>query len=210
MKIIILIFFTILFISCGNNKEEQMLYDYQQKIVRAGNFDLKDLDFKIQKIEKIANIKASDSLKSLKFQLADSWRENPEQSFVDTLSFGYVKNALQDAIHDSFESISTLQKKTLTAIKLKDYSYQEHSGVMRLKALDDIKFYTENLDKVRVLEEYYKGLAKNPDSVLSTKYNAIYSMHSPMLNVRQTFDRVYYTNAAQTKFVKEEKNPDEI
>src|SRR5690554_7279391 len=97
-KITLLLIGAILFISCENNKEEQMLYDYQQKNVKSMNFDLKDLDYKVQEIEKVADITAADSIKYLKQELAEYWTKNPEQSLVDTLSFQYVKNVLNKSI----------------------------------------------------------------------------------------------------------------
>lgn len=67
------------------------------------------------------------------------------------------------------------------------------------------KFSIKKLLKVESLEKYYNALANNPDLVLSVKYRATYSLNNPRLdNKNQTYDKVFYTNKDQTKFIKEE------
>jgi hypothetical protein len=204
-KITLLLLVTTLMISCGKNKSEQMLYDYQQKNVKALNFDLADLDFKIQKVEKIADITAADSLKHLKKEFAEYWKKNPKQSLVDTLSFKYVKNVLNESIAQNDTLYKLYQKSVLTAIRIDDYSYELESKRKRDKAMDDMFSYKKTLAEVETLEDYYNRLSENPDSILSTKYKANYSLKNPMLgNTKQTFDKIFYTNASQTEFIKEE------
>ncbi len=205
MKKITLLLLTILTFSCGNNKEEQMLYDYQQKNVKALNFDLKDLDYKVQNIEKVADITAADSIKHLKHELAEYWTKNPEQSLVDTLSFKYVKNVLNESITQQDTLHKLYQQAVLTAIRIDDYSYELESKSKRDKALDEMFTYKKTLSELETLEKYYDKLSEKPDSILSSKYKANYSLKNPILgNAKQTFDKEFYTNAAQTKFVKEE------
>ena len=72
MKKITFLLLIILMYSCGNNKEEQMLYDYQQKNVKTLNFDLKDLDYNVQEIKKVADITAADSIKHLNKNLLNT------------------------------------------------------------------------------------------------------------------------------------------
>lgn len=209
-KITLLLIGATVLVSCGNSKEEQMLYDYQQKNVKSLNFDLKDLDYNAQKVEKVADITAKDSMKILKKEFAEFWKKNPEQSLVDTLSFQYVKNVLNENITQQDTLQKLYQKAVLTAIKIDDYSYRLESERKRDKAIDEMYDYKETLSKIEKLETRYDDYAKNPDDVLSTKYKALYSLKNPMLrNTKQTFDKYFYTNKTQTEFIKEESTTEE-
>jgi PBP1b-binding outer membrane lipoprotein LpoB len=204
-KIILLLLASTFIVSCGKNKSEQMLYDYQQKNVKALNFDLADLDFKIIKVEKVIDITAADSIKHLKKELAEFWTNNPEQSLVDTISFKYVKRVLNETIDSYQHAREIYQESVLAAIRTDNYSRELESKRNRDKAADNWESNSMTLIEIKVLERYYDKLSKKPDSVLSTKYKANYSFKNPMLgNVKQTFEKEYYTNAAQNKFIKEE------
>lgn len=85
-------------VSCSNDKAKKMLYDYQQKDASSLNFDLKDLDFKVQNIKKVVDITASDSMEYLKAELAQYWKKDAEQSLIDTLSFEYMKSVVNKSI----------------------------------------------------------------------------------------------------------------
>lgn len=205
-KITLLLIGVTFMVSCGNNKEEQMLYDYQQKNVKALNFDLKDLEYNVQEIEKVTDITAADSIKHLKQELSEFWTKNPEQSLVDTLSFQYVKKVLNESITQQDTLYKLYQESVLTAIRIDDYSYELESKRKRDDAMDEMFSYKKTLSEVESLEKYYNKLSEKPDSILSSKYKAIYSLKNPMLgNTKQTFDKIFYTNSEQTVFVKEEK-----
>ena len=205
-KITLLLIGSLFLVSCGKNQGEQMLHDYQQKNARALNFDIKDLDFKVLEIEKIGDITSVDSMKIIKREFAEYWTKSPEQSLVDTLSFDYVKGVLNQSISHQDTLSKLYQKSVLTAIEIRDYSYELDSKRKRDKALDEKFSFKETLSKIEDLELYHNALSVKPDSVLSTKYAATYSMNNPMLgNAKQTFDKVYYTNGEQSKFIKEEE-----
>jgi hypothetical protein len=209
-KYILLLLVATLIVSCGKNKREQMLYDYQQQNVKSLNFDLADLDFKIQKIEKVSDIKVADSLKHLKKEFSEYWEKDAEQSLVDTLSFTYVKSVLNEAIAHQDTLYKLYQESVLTAIRLDDYSYRLESKRKRDKAIDEMTSYRKTLGKVESIEKYYNKLSEKPDSILSSKYKAKYSLNNPIMgNAKQTFDKIFYTNASQTEFIKEE-NVEEI
>jgi hypothetical protein len=209
-KIILLLIGTFLMVSCGKNKEEQMLYDYQQKNVKSLNFDLDDLDFKIYKVEKVADITASDSLKILKEELAGYLVENPKQSLIDTLSFKYVKDALNEAMTD-YESITNNYQEAVISASIRGdlsskYKYEEE----RNKAIRDKVDVLSKIYRVEWLENYYNLLAVKPDSILSSKFTAKYSQNNPLLgNTKQTFEKTFYTNSEQTEFVKSESDEKE-
>ncbi|ALJ04366.1 hypothetical protein APS56_04080 [Pseudalgibacter alginicilyticus] len=204
-KSFILLTVAMLLFSCGKSKGEQMLYDYQQKNVKSLNFDLADMNFSINKIEKMSDINASDSLPIIKKEFAEYWNKNPEQSLIDTLSFDYVKKVLTKSIAHQDTMQKLYQEAVLTAIRISDYSYKYESEDKRDKALEKLTDYKIVLNRVNKLEKYYTALSEKPDSILTSKYIANYSINNPMLsNVRQTFDKVLYTNPEQTEFVKEE------
>lgn len=209
-KITLLLLGVSIMVSCGKNKGEQMLYDYQQKNVSALNFDLKDLDFKIKKVEKLSDITASDSMKYLKFEFAEFWTKNPEQSLVDTLTFDYVKNTVKKSIahQDTLQKLH--QKAVLTAIKIDDYSYELESARKRDKAIDEMYDYKETLSKIERIENRYNELSKKPEAILSTKYKAAYSLKNPLLgNTKQSFDKIFYSNKEQSEFIKEDNTNQE-
>lgn len=209
-KIHFLLLATAMIVSCGKNKGEKMLYDYQQKNVSALNFDLEDLDFKILKIEKLLDITASDSMKLLKIELAEYWTNNPDQTLVDTLSFNQVKDAVNQAIAHQDTMLKLYQESVLTAIRINDYLYEYESKTNRDQALKKWGEYKEVHDKIEEIENRYNEFAKNPDAVLSTQYKASYSYKNPIFgNVKQTFHKFFYTNKEQTEFVREESIDEE-
>lgn len=203
-KVLYILILTFIFTSCGKSNGEKMLYDYQQKNAKSMNFDLKDLDFKIEKIEKIANIKASDSAKLLKNDLAELWSENPEQVLIDTLSFGYVKNILSKSIEQNDTLYKLYQESVLKAIKFDDFSWELESKNKRDNALDEKYSLMKTLANVEFIENKFNLYSKKPDSILSVKYFANYSLINPMLSdTKQTFEKFFYTNPTQTEFIKE-------
>jgi hypothetical protein len=209
-KITLLLIGTFLIVSCGKNKEEQMLYDYQQKNAKSLNFELEDLDFKIDKVEKVADIKASDSLKVLKEKLAEFWSKNPEQSLIDTLSFNYVKDVLNKSITQQDTLSKSYQELVLSAIRRNDISSEYSYKRERDKAMDEKLSNQKTLVEIKSLEKYYNMLANKPDSILSSKFTAKYSQNNPLLgNTKQTFEKTFYTNSKQTEFMKSESTEKE-
>lgn len=182
-----------------------MLYDYQQKNVRNLNFDLKDLDFKILKVEKVADVKAADSAKYFKQEFAKYWEKNPDETLIDTLSFDFINNTLDKNITHQDTLIKLYEESVLTAIRIGDYSYELESDRKRNQASDKMQSLLKTRSEIRKIEYQYNKLASNPDSILSTKYRAYYSMINPLLSdIKQTFDAYFYTDNTQSKFIKEE------
>jgi len=206
-KTITILMLVLLSISC-KNKAEQMLFDYQQKNVSSLNFDLDDLDFKINKIEKIADITAQDSMKLSKVKLAQYWTKEPSESVIDTISFAHMKVAFRDIITQREKLLDVYKKAYEESLKWDDwkgYSLQQEYSEGRMNTAKDLNQDNIMLSEIISLEAYYSKLAENPDSVLSSKYKANYSVKNPMLgNTKQTFNKIFYTNATQTEFIKEE------
>ena len=205
MKNIILLLSVILLISCGKSQGEKMLYDYQQRNAKSLNFDLKDLDFKVLDVQKISEIKAADSAKFYKRKFAEYWTANPDSVLIDTLRFDFVKNLLDENIKHQDTLSKLYQESVLTAIRINDISYEYDSKRKRNEAIDEKHSLKKSLLEIEQIEQNYNDFAKKPDSILSIKYRAKYTMINPLMsNIKQTFDKYFYTDAAHTKFVKEE------
>jgi hypothetical protein len=190
--------------ACGKNKAEQMLYDYQAENVKAMNFALEDLDFEIGQIEKIGVVTAADSASYYKQQFAELWTGDPvkAEAIADTLSFEYVKEALESAIATQDTLKNLYQEALIAASAGGRYSSESKYRRQRNKAIEDRLSYEKSLSQVKTVEVYYDSFRQNPDSVLSAKYEATYSSLNPLLNnAKQTYNKVFYTNAEQTKFV---------
>ncbi len=206
MRKILVMAMVVLAVSCGYNKEEQMLCNYVQKGMKENlNVELSDLNFKIKNIKKVGSITGADSMKILKLEFANLWKSNPSQELIDTLSFKYVKKflnksiTLQDTLYEGY------QKLVLLSIKTGNYAGKYKYKQERNKAMQEKVKYEKSLIDVEGIEEKYNMYAKLKDSVLSEKYEATYSLTNPLLKVKQSFDKVFYTNAKGDEFVREEK-----
>ncbi len=204
-KVTLLLIGTILIVSCGKNKEEQMLYDFQQKNAKVLNFDLDDLDFRIISIEKVADIKSSDSMKVLKQKLAEYWMKKPKQTLIDTISFKYVKDVLDKLITQQDTLYKGYQELVMSAIRRGDISSEYKYKRERKKIMKEKLSNQKTLVEIENLEKLYTQLAVNPDSIIASKFKAKYSQKNPLLgNAKQTFEKIFYTNSQQTEFVKSE------
>jgi hypothetical protein len=190
--------------ACGKNKAEQMLYDYQAENAKAMNFAIEDLDFDIKQIEKIGVVTAADSVSYYKQQLAEYWVGDPvrAKAIADTISFEYVKGALESAIATQDTMVNLYQEALLEVAGTSSYSLEREYERKRNKASDEWLSLQKTLSKINILEIYFDSFSQKPDSVLSAKYEATYSSLNPLLNnAKQTYNKVFYTNAEQTKFV---------
>jgi len=185
--------FTIVLASCGKSKEEQLLYDYQSDNVKSGlNMNVEDLNFEIHEIKEVGKITALDSANMYKEKLAKLWfGEDASKEQLDTISYDYVITRL-DTMRSQAQSI------ILSNIRLgQDWENYEWKK-KRDDATDayvEAKFYKTRDSSFRV----------KPDSILSIKYQANYSINNPMLNnSKQTFDKYFYSNPEKTKFIREE------
>ncbi|MBE7691329.1 hypothetical protein [Tenacibaculum piscium] len=201
-KIITVIAVSILLTSCGQSKEEKMLKNYLGKgMLETIKVNIDDTDFKVISIEEIGKIKGKDSLGILKNKLATFWVKNPKQSLIDTLSFKYVKKLLEKSIEQDKQIHKAYQESVLLAIKIDDYAYELDSKSKRDDALDKMLVNQKSLIRVEGLEKKHNSYSKIPEKTLSTKYKANYSITNPMLKVKQTFDKIYYTNDLGTEFL---------
>jgi hypothetical protein len=174
--------------------------------VKALNFELEDLEFEIESVERTQSIIASDSMALTRYRLAELWENNPNQTLVDTISFEFVKSELNTVIVDKDTLQKMCSRSILKAVEFGDAVWRMESEIARDKARKERNEFRILLTEVELLEAYFNALAEKPDSVLSVKYVSKYRIKNPLLgNAVQTFNKVFYSNAAETSFVKEEE-----
>ena len=196
MKTIKLLLLSLIVLSCGNSKEEQMLTDYVSKGIKNFNINITDTDFKIKSVVKITDIQSNDSLdyvteyfQKKKLEKINYFKENIAQT-QDLLK--YDEEQLEK---ETYENIKNIYLERIEEKKISIESYGKYIDLYN----GDCK--GTFLELVLIKINAYK---KNPDSILSTKYQVKYSMTNPLLNIKQTFDKVLYTDSGQIKFIKEE------
>lgn len=192
-KTILLFSISLLIFSCGKSPEEQMLTDYIGKGMKETiNVNIEDTDFEIKSIEKLGEVKATDSLKYYKDKLTTFWigSDAPQQE-KDTLTFTHVMKEVE-------KTIESQNKLILAYIK----ADQEYNTYEPKREREKWRGYQKDLIWWNLMNSKY---SKNPDKVLSHKYKATHTMTNPVLKVKQTFDKIYYTNSEGTVIIKSEE-----
>ncbi|MBW2961309.1 hypothetical protein [Mesonia aestuariivivens] len=192
-KLLLIATISTLLISCGRSHEEELLYNYQKdKIKENINMNIDDLNFEISEINKVEEITAKDSLKFYRDKLVNLWLgEDAEKNKKDTLTYDYVLGQL-DTLRSRYQGIVLANIKADRAYE--NYEWEKKRDQM-IDAIYDVKIWKNKSDSYQ----------KSPEKVVSTKYKASYSINNPMLNdSKQTFDKFYYTNTEDNKFIKEE------
>jgi hypothetical protein len=192
-KFLLIVGVAILAVSCGKSNGEQMLYNYQQDNVKNGlNMELEDLEFEIKEVKEVGKITAADSARIYEEKLPLMWfGDDVTKEESDTLSFDYVLTKL-DAMKKSYQEI------IIANIKLGE-EYKNYEWTKKRDNATDAYF------EVLEWELAKNSFQKKPDSILSIKYQATYSINNPMLNnSRQTFDKYYYSDPENSNFIKEE------
>ena len=186
--LLLLLLITVL-TSCKKTKEEQLVFDYEAKSLKdALKIDINDTDFKINNVEQIGFIKSIDSVNYYKDKLATLWLgENTPQETKDTLTYKYVAGVLDKGVKSYSNIIMSYLKADM-----------EH---MTYDAKRKRKNYRELQSKVFYWSIKNNTYSKNKDSILAYKYKANTTMTSPVLKMKQTFDKVYYTDASGTNIV---------
>jgi hypothetical protein len=187
-KITLLLIATTLILSCTKNKEEQILYEYQKQKLANINFNINDLDFNIESLTKINEIKSKDSMAFFKNKLITYYKTSDKEK--ETITFDYVIKQL-DTLINSYQELILLRAKAGNSYL--NYEDKESRN----------KFIEEKVH-VESWKAQYNEYNKNPELILSTKYQAKYTILNPLMgNAKQTFEKYFYTNANQTKFIKE-------
>lgn len=203
-KVIAIITISLLIISCGKSKEEQMMYDYNKSsYLKNLNTNIDNRDFKIVSIDKIKDITANDSMRYYKKKFTEYWISNPSKELIDTLSFAYVKDVLKKSIKQKDTLMKLYQEAVLTAIKFSNVSYEYESKRKRDKATDDLFDYKKRLAEIEAIEKRYNNLSKSPNDVLSVKYKGTYDIKAAA--GLMTYTKYYYTNKQGTEFIESEK-----
>jgi hypothetical protein len=174
-KITLLLALSILLISCGKSKEEQMIYDFQNNIsLKKISVDLKDTDFKIISIEKVKNIIANDSLKIKKkylkketikviasvesnIEFYKSVGENTDK-FNESLKQYKNNNYKNTYLESTFNLIQEYKKDTLKILSIKyKVTYSMTNPILKAKQTFTKNYYTNTtFDKFVKSEEVKK------------------------------------------------------
>jgi|TARA_B110000879_G_C10871778_1_gene393277 hypothetical protein len=180
--------FIMTLLSCGENKEEQMLSNYMNdNTIKTLNISAKDLGFKIINLKKVSEVTAKDSLVLMRNQFGDFAKTISEDSLFISEKEG--------------EKLIYETKKAKTRNKTSKKLQQDIIDLIQ-EQIDTKKKYAEprkiefNKMSLRISE-----LEMNTNEVLSHKYEVTYSMDMPDTNVTNTFRGYAYTNFDNTKFV---------
>ncbi len=194
---LITIVFNLLF-SCSRYSKEQMLYDYVKKTsFEKLNVNIDHLDFNILLLMKISNITAKDSLILMQKYFDIKKKEKidyftQQLELYKNLNMGYaytIKNTKNQSINDMHQDFTDNIEENIKRIQNCINLYNgDCKGTFLEPVLSKIKRYK-----------------MNPDKVLSSKYEANYTLTDPTLNATETFNYYYYTNLHNTSFIKDEK-----
>lgn len=190
-----------LLISCGYNRQEQMLYDYvndgTQKVINA---EAKNLGFKVKEIKKIKEITSNDSLSILENRLSDVKKELLPEIKESLVTARHLKetteNNLKEAMKFSTQEAKDFVVQLQATLEDTDKKIEEYQKLE--KAYDSDFAGTEYEEAYKRIQEY-KTLN---NAKLSDVYKASYTIKNPILgNIEQTVTKIYYTNREGTKFI---------
>lgn len=162
MKKYLLILGTMILISCGKNKGEQMLYKYQQENFKSLNIDLKDLDFKIKKVERVGDITASDSLRIIEenFLPAKFWEnvtDSTDEAKLTTIRYIGIGKGMSESTIENLLKIGKQYirlSKSPDAILSSKYraTYTLKNPILNITQTFDDIFYT-NIDQTEFVRK---------------------------------------------------------
>lgn len=191
--IIPLLVITLTTISCQKSKEEILIADYAQTLGSAKM----DLNFKLQRLEKIKDITANDSALILTLTFEEKKKIKLEQlseSLNDSTMLKFYKEQLELAKKN--KALNSLVESYTSNIK------SEREAIQQTK--NYIELYNGDC-KGTFLEPLYisiKEYETSPEKLLATEYNVTYSIENPLLNnVKQEINGVFVLNADRTKVI---------
>ena len=186
---------SLLFISCGGySQEKQMLYDYENKGVQEFlSTELSELDFQILKVEIVDSVIAMDSLTYFfdvfKSEFEDALPEIDENSYDKLIETYDVNYKGYDSLVGVYEKINDSYGRN----KVLEFSEQR----------DTYKAYRDKVVGLKNRFDYFMDMGSN---TLAYKFKGTYSLKNPLLNnLVQTHEKLYFTNAEGTKFIKTEE-----
>jgi len=205
MKYLSFVFLSVVFLSCGFNKEEQLLYDFKKANLKANHFLIDELDFSIEEMVRVEDVTGLDSMKFYKNVFFGITTENT--SFVPNaeLTFEEVKDYLNKIILLSDTLKQQYQKSVIDAMVSNCYSCELEAKRKRNKAIDqgiDSKIAVRKIEKAEISHNKF---AENTSMIYALKYKATYSYNNPMLlGARQTFTSYFIVDSGSTMILKEE------
>ena len=189
-KITLLAALCLTIISCNKSNEEKMFIDFKTaEIQKTLKTTPNELNFKIESIEKVKVIKASDSIQFLKKKLSEIYQATGEE---EKLTYDYAIKQV-DTLISSVQGLIELRVKG-------GRSYENY---------EDIEFRNKWIQKKSELEYWkarYDNYSKNKDKILSTEFKVNYTINNPILKINQNFISQIYSDNDNKKIIKEIKN----
>ncbi|OCB76146.1 hypothetical protein [Flavobacterium crassostreae] len=177
-----------LIVSCGKSNEEKLFTEFKSKELQTSlKTTPEELNFKIELIEEVKEIKASDSIKYLHDKLVEVFK--PEENEKDTLTYDF-------AIKEVDKLITLTQELILLRAKA-GRSYENYESKEQRNELIKQKVYLESWK--RESENY----SKNSKEILAKEYAVKYFIDNPLLKVKQNISSKVFSNKDNTKIVKE-------
>lgn len=178
----------LLFIISCSNKQKELIYQYEaEQIKEFLNVDIGDLSFKIESAEVHDTIFGKDSLDYHFNEFRTSYKDALEtinESSYDTLIQNYT------ALHKLYDSI-------YKAAPDEDKHYYDDFE-------EKASAYLKYKEEVVQMKAMYTNYADVENEILSIVYIGKSSMLNPLLKLKQTHEKLYYTDSLQEKIVSDE------
>ena len=175
-KIFYLTIMCLVFMSCGQNKIEKLISDYEQTIGGVKT----DLNLKVKELSLSGILTAKDSLSLYKNEL-------------DSLKASYYPKAKLDTISDEFV-LNAIAKLAADFGRLKD---ETGDSYYYKKAKDWSKNKVEFESLIGKIDNL-----NNPDSVIFNVYDCMYTINNPFLGgAEQTIKAKYYLLPDDSKII---------
>jgi len=191
MKKLTILLVAVLFTSCTESKEKQLVSNHEQRI---GNTQT-DLNLKFQKFEFVKDFTAKDSALILK-----KYFEEKKLKKITLMQDEIKKNK---SVIKGYEVLSTFDKDLL-----KEITKDNYKEIERYQSIIDL--YNGDC-KDTFLEPILKNISDfelKPDSILAKEYDVTYTILNPLLNnVKQTLSKTYYINTDKTKILNSVTQP---
>lgn len=174
--------------SCGKSNEEKLFTEFKSKELQTSLKTTPDeLNFKIESIEEVKEIKASDSIKYLHDKLVEVFKT--EEKEKDTLTYDF-------AIKEVDKLINATQELILLRAKA-GRSYENYESKEQRDELIKQKVY------LGAWKQESENYSKNKKEVLAKEYKVKYVIDNPLLKIKQNISSQIFSNKDNTKIIKE-------
>ncbi|MDA8956158.1 hypothetical protein N9H19_00875 [Flavobacteriales bacterium] len=188
MKNLFLLLFAVVLYSCGYNREEQMLYDFENQVnLDLFSADLKEFNFEIISTSMEEIITCEDSANYFLEIFVDANKiEN-----VEVVNKNYV-----DSLLNEYDLIIAKGDEYIALFDVLNVKPKEYNEVVNNNK------YLKKIKKSTIyFKENYFNYKSRGEEKLSTRYNCKFKVDNPFLKISQTHNKNYYTNSIGNKFI---------